>query len=357
MIARYPHEYFVNAQDKLPHAFARPAEDVRSLEKDPCVVFTTRPRAELRFGSQIEEFERGAKGDMTKQVRFWDLLELCCAANGVPASQLPTPDPAALAERKRFRDAFKQAQNDARRAAADAAGGPAPPARSARRARRQDASSSEGSGLSSDDTDESEEESEEEDAAGAAGDPYAEEDVNEADKIVRVRRGSNGASEYLVRWKGYGAASDTWEVEEHILDKGLIDKYRITQGWSPLDRSSHRRGGGGGGGSVPRKRPKAKPAAAPPPAQAPSAAARSASAPPPSARQRPARAAASRAMQSASFRSADVGGSDDRGFRPMAKRPRPPARPGKGKEPMGQGKVSSSASGRMRGASDSSDEG
>ena len=120
MVATWPHEYFLNGQDKLPHGFQRPSEDIRACGPSG-VVFTSRPRSELRFGSTIEAFEQ-QNAEHANQAHFWDLVERCCTQLGVQASQLPVPDASAVAERKRSRTAFKKAQAAAKQAAAATAG-------------------------------------------------------------------------------------------------------------------------------------------------------------------------------------------------------------------------------------------
>ena len=50
------------------------------------------------------------------------------------------------------------------------------------------------------------------------------ETVFSAGKILRHRK-RNGKVEYLVRWLNYPKGQSTWEPEENILDKRLIDSY------------------------------------------------------------------------------------------------------------------------------------
>ena len=115
MVARYPHEYFLNGQDKLPHAFPRPSQDIRALGPSGAV-FTSRPRGELKFGGVIDEFEADHT-DVSKHARLWDLVERCCAHLGVPVHQLPVPDAGALQLRKAKRDNFANAEKAAKAAA------------------------------------------------------------------------------------------------------------------------------------------------------------------------------------------------------------------------------------------------
>ena len=46
---------------------------------------------------------------------------------------------------------------------------------------------------------------------------FLRDDVYEPEFLVDERRGVSGRREYRVRWKGYGAADDTWEPREHLL--------------------------------------------------------------------------------------------------------------------------------------------
>jgi len=48
----------------------------------------------------------------------------------------------------------------------------------------------------------------------------------EVEKIVGRRRVHGSSSEYRVRWKGFGAAEDTWEPVEHLAScRSLVQKY------------------------------------------------------------------------------------------------------------------------------------
>ncbi|XP_029929989.1 chromodomain Y-like protein [Myripristis murdjan] len=44
----------------------------------------------------------------------------------------------------------------------------------------------------------------------------ATEELYEVERIVDKRRNKKGKTEYLVRWRGYGAEGDTWEPESHL---------------------------------------------------------------------------------------------------------------------------------------------
>ena len=50
------------------------------------------------------------------------------------------------------------------------------------------------------------------------------ETVFRAEKILKSR-GKKGRKEYLVKWFGYPKNQSTWEPEENILDKRLIDAF------------------------------------------------------------------------------------------------------------------------------------
>mmetsp|Transcript_16843 Transcript_16843/g.28659 ORF Transcript_16843/g.28659 Transcript_16843/m.28659 type:complete len:176 (+) Transcript_16843:31-558(+) len=44
-------------------------------------------------------------------------------------------------------------------------------------------------------------------------------------KIVSKQIGKNGGVEYLIKWQGYPATKNTWEPEENILSKYLIEEF------------------------------------------------------------------------------------------------------------------------------------
>ena len=48
--------------------------------------------------------------------------------------------------------------------------------------------------------------------------------VFSAEKILKHRK-RNGKVEYLVKWLNFPKSQSTWEPEENILDKRLIDNY------------------------------------------------------------------------------------------------------------------------------------
>lgn len=51
-------------------------------------------------------------------------------------------------------------------------------------------------------------------------------DVFDIEKVVADGVGSDGEILYQVRWKGFGATSDTWEPEENFLNKAVLNKYK-----------------------------------------------------------------------------------------------------------------------------------
>ena len=66
--------------------------------------------------------------------------------------------------------------------------------------------------------------------AAADGDDADDEDdddanVYEVDKILDLRRNNKGVSEYLIKWKGWGAQHNSWEPRENIMDDALIGEF------------------------------------------------------------------------------------------------------------------------------------
>lgn len=55
-------------------------------------------------------------------------------------------------------------------------------------------------------------------------DPLTESDVYAAEKILQSRR-RQGKLQYLVKWANYPVSQSTWEPEENILDKRLLDQF------------------------------------------------------------------------------------------------------------------------------------
>ena len=52
-------------------------------------------------------------------------------------------------------------------------------------------------------------------------------------KAVLGHRGKPGCHTFLIRWKGYSAAEDTWELERNLGNaQPLVTEYKIAQ---PLD--------------------------------------------------------------------------------------------------------------------------
>ncbi|XP_011866443.1 PREDICTED: chromobox protein homolog 5-like [Vollenhovia emeryi] len=47
----------------------------------------------------------------------------------------------------------------------------------------------------------------------------------EVEKIIEVRFKKNGTKEFLIRWKGFGAADDTWEPEKNLNCSELIARF------------------------------------------------------------------------------------------------------------------------------------
>lgn len=47
----------------------------------------------------------------------------------------------------------------------------------------------------------------------------------EVDKIVEMRMKTDGTREFLVHWKRWSSEHDTWEPEENLNCKDLIDKF------------------------------------------------------------------------------------------------------------------------------------
>lgn len=47
----------------------------------------------------------------------------------------------------------------------------------------------------------------------------------EVEKIIEVRFKKNGTKEFLIRWKGFSPADDTWEPEKNLNCPELIAKF------------------------------------------------------------------------------------------------------------------------------------
>lgn len=52
--------------------------------------------------------------------------------------------------------------------------------------------------------------------------------IYQIEKILQ-RRFIDGAYEYLIRWEGYGPKFDTWEPDENILDRRLVNAFNKAQ--------------------------------------------------------------------------------------------------------------------------------
>ena len=49
-------------------------------------------------------------------------------------------------------------------------------------------------------------------------------------EVVLGHRGKSGCHTFLIRWKGYSTAEDTWEPERNLSNtQPLITKYKITR--------------------------------------------------------------------------------------------------------------------------------
>lgn len=48
-------------------------------------------------------------------------------------------------------------------------------------------------------------------------------DVYVVDRVLDKRFNKNGEIEYLVKWEGWSDKFNSWEPEEHIIDKSLIE--------------------------------------------------------------------------------------------------------------------------------------
>ena len=49
----------------------------------------------------------------------------------------------------------------------------------------------------------------------------------EVGRILDVRFKKSGSQEFMIRWKGHGAGEDTWEPEENLDSKELIEKFML----------------------------------------------------------------------------------------------------------------------------------
>jgi hypothetical protein len=57
-------------------------------------------------------------------------------------------------------------------------------------------------------------------------------DIFECERIVKHKK-VKGVTKYLCKWKGYPSKDNSWEPEEHILDKKLIEDYFAEKGRVP----------------------------------------------------------------------------------------------------------------------------
>ena len=61
------------------------------------------------------------------------------------------------------------------------------------------------------------------------GDASDESDVYEVARILDRRRNAEGATEYLIKWKGWGAQHNSWEPRENIMDDEMITEFESKQ--------------------------------------------------------------------------------------------------------------------------------
>lgn len=54
---------------------------------------------------------------------------------------------------------------------------------------------------------------------------HTNDDIYEIDRIIKEKK-TNGQTYFLIKWKGYGTADNTWEPEENIFNKSLIENFR-----------------------------------------------------------------------------------------------------------------------------------
>ena len=57
-----------------------------------------------------------------------------------------------------------------------------------------------------------------------SSDQFAEPDVYQAEKILKSRKHQSKV-QYLVKWANYPISDSTWEPEEHLLDKRLLENF------------------------------------------------------------------------------------------------------------------------------------
>jgi hypothetical protein len=98
----------------------------------------------------------------------------------------------------------------------------------------------------------------------------SEEDVYEVANILDARESADGSTEYLIKWKGWGAQHNSWEPREHIMDEELIGAFEQRRAAKQKKAASPRpkgrpagsgtpggrsmdgaESGGGGGGGAP----------------------------------------------------------------------------------------------------------
>lgn len=81
--------------------------------------------------------------------------------------------------------------------------------------------------------------------AAAVDDDDEEEGEEEYEvKDIVGHKMERGVSYFLIRWKGYTKADDTWEAEDTLNCPEIIDKYKKKVSWTISFSSVHKKGGG-----------------------------------------------------------------------------------------------------------------